>query len=239
MPSSAVSGKHATALVLYELARARGLRRFADFGCGCGTYARLFRPLIHDASWIGVDIWPPYFREYSVQDWYDSLIVADARYVDFDKLPAFDIALFGDILEHMTREESAACIDSVLSYIPYALFSIPLGHSPQEESHGNPWERHVADGWTVELLVQTFPALLTVMVDRGLAIGVLSKRPEERALFEKLFKNIPPFLASTADELAALPVLAEFTEPAECDAIVQSLRGFIDRYSRRRAQAGL
>jgi hypothetical protein len=227
MPSSVVTGKHATALVLHELVQVRGLRRFA----GCGTYARLFSPLFPDASWTGVDIWPPYFREYALQDWYDPLLVADARYVDFAKLPAFDIALFGDMLEHMTRQESAACVDSALSHAAYALFSIPLGYSPQEEEPGgNPWQEHVAEGWTVERLVENFPALLAVMANRGMAIGVLSKRPEERAAFEKLFKNIPGFLASAENELAAVPLLVDFTDESQCEAIVRSLRGVVDRY---------
>ena len=63
--------------------------------------------------------------------------------MDFGKLGPLDLSLFGDILEHMTKEEAQDVMDKTLATSRLVLVSIPIIHYPQEPFEGNPYQRHV------------------------------------------------------------------------------------------------
>lgn len=148
MPHSDAEGKD-WALARY-LNRKPGL--VLDVGPGAGTYAHLMRPH-HRAYWTGVEAWGPYVGEYSLNDLYDRVIVADVRWIDWRHLKgSVDMAIAGDVLEHMDRQDACDLIDSLKATAKTLLVSIPVLHLDQDAVNGNPFERHV-DHWTYEAML--------------------------------------------------------------------------------------
>jgi SAM-dependent methyltransferase len=146
--------------------------KVVDLGPGRGTYhkyyARKARILTH-AYWIGIEVWKPYLEEFGLNDIYDEVYVEDVRFFDFSKIGDVDLVFAGDILEHMTKEESVQVVLKVLKYSKKLIISIPIIYHPQH-SDVNPYEIHVKDDWSHEEVLDTFPHIKKH--HKGEAIGV-------------------------------------------------------------------
>jgi predicted TPR repeat methyltransferase len=147
--------------------------RVIDLGPGRGTYhkyyARKARILTH-AHWIGIEVWKPYLEEFGLKDIYDEVYVEDVRFFDFSKIGDVDLVFAGDILEHMTKEESVQVVLEILKYSKKLIISIPIIYHPQGAYGGNPFEIHVKDDWSHEEVLDTFPHIKKH--HKGEAIGV-------------------------------------------------------------------
>jgi glycosyltransferase involved in cell wall biosynthesis len=146
MPFSSERGKSAIRQIVKRIPHATML----DVGCGSGTYALMF----DDADITGVEIWEPYVDKYKLETIYDKLIVANI--IEWEPEDHYDVAIAGDILEHMTIEDAASVVKKLRNCADTVIVSIPIGHYPQDEWGGNPYERHITDNWTQEEFVKTF-----------------------------------------------------------------------------------
>lgn len=144
--SSALQGKRFTYELFQKLKPQKGL----DIGCGSGTYARFFPQL----NWTGVEVWEPYVDKFSLDRLYERFILADAR--EWTPDDHYDVAIAGDVLEHMTADEAVSLMGKLKGCSDYVIVSIPVVHYPQDELGGNPYERHVVEDWTVESVIQAF-----------------------------------------------------------------------------------
>lgn len=126
--------------------------RMLDIGVGSGTYAKLFPK----TKWTGIEVWEPYIDQFKLNDLYHEIILADARSARYATLGRFDVAVAGDVLEHMTAEEAVAVVEQLKIIADTVIISIPVGHHPQGEFEGNPYEAHVVDDWTDERIRQVF-----------------------------------------------------------------------------------
>jgi hypothetical protein len=133
MPVSFTAGKDTIRRVVGGLEHGKML----DIGCGSGTYAKMFP----EAHWTGVEIWEPYVKQYGLKPIYKKLIIADAR--TWDPEDHYDVAIAGDVLEHMTADEAKIVVDRLKACADTVIISIPLGFHPQDECEGNPYEAHV------------------------------------------------------------------------------------------------
>ncbi|MER7908288.1 class I SAM-dependent methyltransferase [Streptomyces sp. NPDC096068] len=119
-----------------------------DVGPGEGTYAKLFRPVHHGVWWTGIEIHKPYAAKYKLRStktraMYDELHVEDARESEVH-LFYRDLVIFGDVLEHMPREDAAdLLVKAEAAGCWHILVSLPIVEAPQGEVDGNPHEAHV------------------------------------------------------------------------------------------------
>ncbi|MEE1813544.1 class I SAM-dependent methyltransferase [Streptomyces sp. SP18ES09] len=119
-----------------------------DVGPGEGTYARLLRPAHKGVWWTGIEIHKPYVAKYKLKSTktravYDELHVEDAR-ESAEHLFHRDLVIFGDVLEHMTREDAVALLAKAeAAGCWHILVSLPIVEAPQGEVDGNPHEAHV------------------------------------------------------------------------------------------------
>lgn len=167
MPYSSENGKAAIKQAIKRINPKTGL----DIGCGSGTYAKLFP----DIKWTGVEIWEPYVEKFGLNDLYDNLIVADAR--KFKTTSTYDVAIAGDVLEHMTVNEASALIRRLKKCAKYVIVSIPLGHYPQDEFEGNPYEKHVVDNWSDDQVKGAFGEPLESVIDGEIGVYVYGSEP--------------------------------------------------------------
>lgn len=126
--------------------------RMLDIGPGSGTYAKLFPK----SEWTGIEIYDPYVEKYGLKNLYKNIIVDDIRSYAFPEGERYDVAIAGDVLEHMTAEEAVAVLDKIKSVSDTVIVSIPIGHHPQGECEGNPHEAHIVDDWTDERVREVF-----------------------------------------------------------------------------------
>lgn len=147
MPTSIAEGK---AWLIPRIAELQPTT-ILDIGAGEGTYARLLRPLLPDAKIMGVEVWGPYLTDYRLAELYDWVLLGDARELD---LPAADVVILGDVLEHMAHDEALDLWARSRAAARLAVFaSIPVIHAPQGAVNGNVYETHVHT-WSHELGLQ-------------------------------------------------------------------------------------
>lgn len=129
-----------------------------DVGPGAGIYADLIN---NRGMWYtcleAVEVWKPYIDTFGLEQKYTKVYNTDIR--SFENFN-YDIVIFGDILEHMTKEEAIAIWDKCSSQAKYALISIPIVHYPQGHEFGNPYEEHVKDDWTAQEVFSTFNGIV-------------------------------------------------------------------------------
>lgn len=112
-----------------------------DVGAGQGTYSILGRHLRWDARWIAVEIFEPYVERFLLGEKYDDVIVADIR----DWKPDLDdyVILFGDVLEHLPRQDAIDVLTFHMERATEIMVSLPIIYAPQGEFEGNPHEAHL------------------------------------------------------------------------------------------------
>jgi len=125
-----------------------------DVGAGAGVYLDIIKNnLENDVSVEAVEIWEPYIKEFNLESKYNIVWNKDVRlFKEF----SYDLVIFGDIMEHMTKEDAVKLWDNVSKTAGSAIISIPIVHYPQGHEHGNPYEEHVKDDWTTQEVLDTF-----------------------------------------------------------------------------------
>lgn len=159
MPTSSPSGKKQ----IRQWISKQKINKVLDVGCGEGTYPKLLKEqydILNNAEWWGVEAWTNYINEYNLNSLYNVIINDDARKINWSALPKFDLVIFGDILEHMTKEESQELVANALRKSKFVVISIPIVYSPQGAYGGNPFEIHVKDNWSHQEVLDTFPNIV-------------------------------------------------------------------------------
>lgn len=174
MPGSPNFGKVYTTLIVKKLSDNGYVNSILDIGAGSGTYFDLLSPHLPDVEWTGVEVWEAYIDRFDLAGKYQNLINKDVRLIDFEKEPRRDLTLFGDVLEHMTKEEAQKIIAGILPKSRAIMISIPVIHYPQGEVDGNPYERHIKDDWSHQEVVDSFPDILTVFIHDHIGVYFLS-----------------------------------------------------------------
>jgi cyclopropane fatty-acyl-phospholipid synthase-like methyltransferase len=124
-----------------------------DVGAGRGAYATILFPYLPKARFDAVEVWEPYIEQYRLHRKYNNVFNIDAReHDDFD----YDLVIFGDVLEHMSKEDALKIWERVSKQARFALISIPIVHMPQDEIDGNPYEVHEEEDWSTELVLKEF-----------------------------------------------------------------------------------
>jgi len=170
MPYSSNSGKSLIQRIMQRIKPSTGL----DVGCGSGTYAKLFP----DVCWSGVEIWEPYVEQYGLRDLYETIQVSDIRdWTAENTDKRWDVAIAGDVLEHMSKEDAVATLEKLRQFATYVIVSLPIGHYPQDEYEGNPYEAHVKDDWSDAEVRDAFGDPLYGQVDNEIGVYVYGSQP--------------------------------------------------------------
>lgn len=124
-----------------------------DVGAGSGTYADYFMDNHCYFQMTAIEVWKPYIEEFDLHEKYYKVYQADVRdHKDFN----YDLVIFGDILEHMTKEEALRVWDLVSKQAKYAVIAIPIIHYHQPAINDNPYEEHIKEDWSDEEVLDSF-----------------------------------------------------------------------------------
>ena len=132
-----------------------------DVGAGAGAYGKLARAINPEALIDAIEVWTPYIAEFGLHNIYNNVFNYEAK--DHNNW-AYDVVIFGDVLEHMSKDEAFELYKRASEQCSYILFSIPIVHLPQGAWGGNPYETHVTDHWHHEDILQEFNNLIDFAV---------------------------------------------------------------------------
>jgi predicted SAM-dependent methyltransferase len=115
-----------------------------DVGPGWGTYSRLLRR--RGQTWHCVEVHEPYISRFRLARQYDEVFNEDIR--TFVPRQSYDVAICGDVLEHLANDEAVAVLGTLLRTSSFVILSLPI----DAETHadlgtcdvywGNPHEMH-------------------------------------------------------------------------------------------------
>jgi hypothetical protein len=151
--------------MMVERIRAMKPRRIIDVGAGPGKWGRILRDV---APVTALEIWPPYVEEFNLSTIYPDVVCEDARlYIGWE---LFDVAILGDVLEHMPKDDARALVARLDLAGVSSFLSIPVTDCPQRgDPFGNPYEEHVAQWTHDELVAEGWTELHRGPVPSGLA----------------------------------------------------------------------
>lgn len=77
----------------------------------------------------------------------------------------YDLIIFGDVIEHMTPQDAQAVLGYAWPRCRDLIVAVPFRYE-QGALDGNPYERHIQDDLTPEIVAERYPAL-AVLHDPG------------------------------------------------------------------------
>lgn len=135
--------------------------KILDIGVGRGAYSWYMRDLenLQNCEWTGIEIWEPYVEAYDLHSRYDTVLVKDARRVDFG-FNKYDIAFCGDVLEHMTKQQAQDLVSKLQKCCNLVIISIPIIYYEQGPRKDNPYEIHIKPDWSHEEVMESFDNII-------------------------------------------------------------------------------
>lgn len=168
-------------------------RRVLDVGVGFGRWGIIVREFCENwygrelqKDWEiyieGIEAFPKCITDYHHQ-FYDKIHIGDAAEIVPTLEGQWDVIIFGDVLEHFTKEDGLKLLNYSLNISDYVMVNVPLGHEwLQDEKYNNPYERHLSK-WTAEEF-QTFAlrrqGLFLDYIGRPFGSFVLSKHDPQK-----------------------------------------------------------
>lgn len=153
MPESSHAGKDWIKERIPQLTK---IQTVLDIGPGVGTYLKLLKPLLPRTTWIGVEAWKNYVRDFSLDKLYDLVICQDVCMMP----PTYgaDLVIFGDVLEHMTKDKAINVYNKFYESSRFVVIVIPIVETKQGIHDSNPHEQHVAN-WTHSEVLKKFKGI--------------------------------------------------------------------------------
>lgn len=111
-----------------------------DFGCGLGKYGRMCFRLLQNTNTTGIDGYEPTIKWLEQERIYNATICGTIQ--ENVKILHGDLAIFGDCLEHLEKEEIYTVINNAVENFKYIILTVPLYDIPQDEMGGNILEKH-------------------------------------------------------------------------------------------------
>ena len=114
-----------------------------DFGAGQGKYGMMLRDIFGKKVHItAVEVFANTARYLKRKKIYDTVVSSDCQTWLEKNRQYYDLAVFGDILEHLRRDEIYRCIDIALNYFDKIIIVVPVGEERQGAIGGNIYEKH-------------------------------------------------------------------------------------------------
>lgn len=150
----------------------RGREKILDVGAGAGTYAHLLKGTAYRIH--ALEVFAPYVERFHLRDHYECVLLGDIR--AFRPSTRYDLAILGDVLEHLTAAEAQALVARLPTIASQSLFSVPWSYE-QGPMEGNDAEIHHQPDLTPETMRLRFPTLRPVWAGPIIGIYALDIAP--------------------------------------------------------------
>jgi hypothetical protein len=136
-----------------------------DVGADQGKY----RLLLWDYPNVdGNEVYEPSVVENDLTSLYRDVILGDiydvVTYDDFFEQRPYDVAILGDVLEHMTVTRAQYVLDRLVEHVDDVIVVVPFLYEqgPEGDNH---YQVHLQDDLTPELMYERYPALSLVAIE--------------------------------------------------------------------------
>jgi len=118
-------------------------KRIVDFGAGEGKNGKLIRSVFkNDCEIIAVEGYEPTANMLKTAGIYDEVHHSLIQKWLQENTKQYDLAVFGDVLEHLTSREIHQAVKTALTCFERIIIVVPLYDLYQDEMYGNPLEIH-------------------------------------------------------------------------------------------------
>lgn len=124
-----------------------------DVGAGSGSYGLLLNNNFKNIDCI--EIYEPYIDQFNLRNIYRSVILGDIKELN---LFIYDYIILGDVLEHLSIEDSSSLLNKIYNNDIYCMVAIPF-EMKQDEVGGNIYEKHHQDDLTNEIFLTRYPMM--------------------------------------------------------------------------------
>lgn len=144
-----------------------------DMGAGEGKYYDLL------GDWLemdAVEAFHPNIVTHNLERRYRHVYCADIRHFTygFTTRPAYNLVIFGDVIEHMSVAEAQLVLAFALSRSDDVLVAVPWRYK-QGAIYGNPFEVHVQDDLTPQIFEERYHGFEPLFVNEQ--YGIYHKAP--------------------------------------------------------------
>ncbi|NCD40560.1 MAG: hypothetical protein EOL88_00560 [Bacteroidia bacterium] len=113
-----------------------------DFGAGLGKYGVIARSVLGPNIFLkGLEVFDKSVEWLKYEGIYNVVEKCDIREW-WDSKKTYDLAIFGDVLEHLEENEMFDLLVRLKGIFKYMMIVVPLGVVEQDECGGNPAEKH-------------------------------------------------------------------------------------------------
>ena len=136
--------------------------KILDVGFGGGVYGKILKAFYYE-NIDGVDVWPENIDEMGLNFIYDNIFIENVLDFEFER---YDLIIMGDVLEHMSLEDSKKLLNKFINGKASKLFiQVPYMYENHHEWQGNPYEVHIQDEIDEEYMKREFPFLELLQID--------------------------------------------------------------------------
>ena len=108
----------------------------------------------------GIEIFEDNIVKHNLANKYRYIYNADIRGFQYEH---YDLVIFGDVLEHMTVEDAQKVLRYALPRCDEVIVAVPF-QWVNRSHYGNPYEFHIQDDLTPELVKERYPELKPFLV---------------------------------------------------------------------------
>ena len=108
----------------------------------------------------GIEIFEPNITKHKLEKKYHNIFNADVRGFQYRH---YDLIIFGDVLEHMTVEDAQKVLNYAMPRCRDLIVAVPF-QWVNRSHYGNPYEFHIQDDLTPELVKERYPDLKPFLV---------------------------------------------------------------------------
>jgi hypothetical protein len=136
--------------------------KILDVSFGGGVYGKILKAFYYEHI-DGVDVWPENINEMGLNFIYDNIFIENVLDFEFER---YDLIIMGDVLEHMSLEDSKNLLNKFTNGKAAKLFiQVPYMYENHHEWQGNPYEVHIQDEINEEYMEREFPFLELLQID--------------------------------------------------------------------------
>lgn len=133
--------------------------KILDVGPYDGRWSyRLFDTFKHMDA---VEAFEPYVERFSLKSRYENIFISDVLDFEFDY---YDVIIIGDVLEHLTIEQSHKLIEKIYNKCGQLIIIVPY-EFPQDEYDENQYQIHKQEDLTDEIFKQRYPEFDLMLCD--------------------------------------------------------------------------
>lgn len=132
--------------------------KILDVGPGAGSNYEMLKQNFKNIDCV--EIFEPYVERFKLKDKYKNVYICNI--LDFENFDEYDLIIMGDVLEHLTVEDSKKILDKIYKSKSDLIVQVPYQYK-QGISENNIHEIHIQDDLTKQIMKERYGNYLKLL----------------------------------------------------------------------------